>query len=58
MVEQNNPGAQSAGQQKLYPIAGGLARTDSTGIQKVILDNGSGVSAQTLIQLSNILGGI
>jgi hypothetical protein len=38
VVEQTNPGAQSAGQQKIYPKAGALARVDSTGVEKVILD--------------------
>jgi len=58
MVEQTNPGAQSAGQQKVYPIAGGLARVDSTGNQKIILDSGSAVNVAAIISIQNLFGGL
>lgn len=58
MVEQTNPGPQSAGQQKVFPVPGGLARVDSTGVQKIMLDTASAVASESVVALSNIFGGL
>jgi len=59
LVEQTAPGAQSAGQQKIYPKAGSLARMDSTGVEKVLLDNTSITNVESLMDLAiNLTGGI
>jgi hypothetical protein len=65
LVEQTNPGAQSAGQQKLYPKStvnappnGALARVDATGVERVMIDTGSGSNALSMSQLYVNYGGI
>lgn len=58
LVEQTNPGVQSAGQQKLYPVVGGIARVDSTGVEKVILDSRSVAAVEAVVAVQNIFGGI
>jgi hypothetical protein len=41
MVEQTAMTVQASGQQTLYPKAGAMARMDSTGVEKLLLDTGS-----------------
>jgi len=65
LVEQTNPGAQSAGQQKVYvksaaatPPFGSLARVDSTGIERTTLDSGTYAAAATAIEMQVNFWGI
>ena len=56
-VEQSARPAEAATQQTIYPIAGGYARMDSTGVQKVILDSATYAAvAGALIVQANYLG--
>ena len=57
MVEQASMTAQAASQQTLYPKAGALARMDSTGVEKIILDSSTyAAAAGALLTQSNYLG--
>lgn len=54
LVEQSNPGVQAATQQVIYPKIGQLARVDSTGVEKIILDSATYAAAvsATLTQVT------
>jgi hypothetical protein len=60
LVEQTSPSAQSAGQQKVYPKVGAIARMDSTGVEKIIYDSGSSayLAAVSAISMQQTLGGL
>lgn len=59
LVEQTNPGAQSAGQQKIYPKVGGLARVDSTGVEKTMLDSCSIANVESIMgMITQFSGGL
>ena len=46
-VEQTAATAQASTQQVIYPKLGAYARMDSTGVEKVFLDSGSYVAANS-----------
>ena len=60
LVEQTNPGAQSSGQQKIYPKVNAFARVDSTGVEKIMYDSGSSayLAAQTVLNIQVQFGGL
>lgn len=51
-VEQTAPTAQAATQQVIYPKAGGYARMDSTGVEKVFIDSASYAAAGGTLYLT------
>ena len=57
-VEQTTPVAEAAGQQRIYPKVGVLARMDSTGIEKTILDSSSLTNVESILNLSILGGGL
>lgn len=57
-TEQTTMPAQAAGQQTLYPKAGSLARMDSTGVEKVILDSNTYAAAQAALIMQVNFGGL
>jgi hypothetical protein len=58
LVEQTTPSVPSAGQQVFYPKAGSLARLDSTGIEKTLLDSRTYAAAEAARSTQIVFGGI
>jgi hypothetical protein len=58
VVEQATPSTPSAGQQIVYPKAGSLARLDSTGVEKTLLDSRTYVAAEAARMTTILFAGL